>query len=206
MNDIVNKLIEAIEKGNVWVALTVVAVAIIFNLRTLFSFFEERQKARIIKLEAAIQCPQIVGSTKSHLENELAAEHFKITTGMRLEKEMRESLINLHKKSHGEISFAHFKRGLPHIFYKNKRIVVEISFIEYALFVFNLFFGIALIFSGLFLMVLPTDRSITWIELFSQIGLGFIFITTALFMLTQTFPIMSANRVKKLIQKMNSMD
>lgn len=206
MSDIINKLIEAVEKGNVWVALTIVAVALIFNLRTIFSFFEERQKARIIKLEAAIQCPQIVGSTKLHLENELATEHFKITTGMRLEKEMRESLINLHKKSHGEISFTHFKRGLPHIHYKNRKIVIKISFFEYALFVFNLLFGIALIFAGLFFMVLPTDKSITWVELFTQISLGFIFITTALFMLTQTFPITSANRVKRLIQKINSVD
>jgi hypothetical protein len=104
-----------------------------------------------LKLETAIQCPQVVGSTKLHLEDELATEHFKITTGIRLEKEMRESLINLHKESHGEISFTHFKRGLPHIYYKNRAIVINISIIEYAIFIFNLFFGIALTFAGLFL-------------------------------------------------------
>lgn len=198
MKDILDILIESLNNGNILLGVVIVAVAFLFNYKKIVEFLEERKKERIAKLTEALNCDFVTGITKSHLEEELATEQFKITTGIRLEKQFREAVIQAHKSTNGELAFIHFKRALPHLFYDQQRLKVEISLFEKASYWFNLIFGFVLAFSGLALMVLPSQISgINLAQFITIFGLGCFFIATALFMIAQTFPVVSARKIEK---------
>jgi len=50
--------------------------------------------------------------------------------GIRLEKEIREALIQAHRSTTGELSFRHFKKSVPYISYTNGKLEVKISRFE----------------------------------------------------------------------------
>ena len=198
MKDVLDKLIESLNNGNILLGVVIVVVALVFNYKKIVEFLEERKKARISKLTEALKCDFVTGVTKSHLEEELATEQFKITTGMRLEKQFREAVIQAHKSTNGELAFVHFKRAIPHLFYERNIIKVKISFFEKVSYWFNLLFGFILAFSGLALMVLPSQiKGINFVQFIIFFGLGCFFISIALFMLFQTFPVVSARKIEK---------
>lgn len=200
MKDVLDKLIESLNNGNILLGVVIVSVALVFNYKKIVEFLEERKKARITKLTEALRCDFVTGVTKSHLEEELATEQFKITTGIRLEKQFREAVIQAHKSTNGEIAFVHFKRALPHLFFEKNILKVNISLFEKISYWFNLLFGFVLAFSGLALMVLPSQiEGINFVQFISIIGLGFFFIAIALFMLAQTFPVVSARKIEKCL-------
>jgi hypothetical protein len=205
LKEILDKLIDSLSNGNVLLAMVIVAVALVFNYKKIVEFFEEREKARIVKLSEALQCEHISGLTKSHLEDELATELFKITTGIRLEKEFREAVIQAHKNTQGELNFIHFKRALPYIFYKDLKLEIKISTFDQASYWFNLFFGFILAFSGLLLIALPSQiKGINIVQALSVLGTGAFLMAIALFMLSQTFPIVSAHKISNELKKIHN--
>ena len=198
MKDVLDKLIESLNNGNILLGVVIVAVALIFNYKKIVEFLEERKKARITKLTEALKCDFVTGLTKSHLEEELASEHFKITTGIRLEKQFREAVIQAHRSTNGELAFVHFKRAMPYLLYEQKKLKVKISFFEKVTYCFNLVFGFILAFLGLALMVLPSQvEGVNFIQFITIFGLGIFFIAIALFMISETFPVVSARKIEK---------
>lgn len=202
MQAVLDKLIDSLNNGNILVAAVVVAVALVFNYKKIADFLDERKKTRISRLSDALKCEQINGVTKLHLEAELAKEHFKITTGINLEAEFREALIQAHKNAKGELSFLHFKRALPHLRLENSKISVKISWFERLGYFFNLIFGYLMAFFGLILLILPGQtKGINLVQALSIVGLGVFLIVVALFMLYQTFPVVSARLISGKLQK-----
>ncbi len=200
--DILQQLIGAVRDGNFLLVIVIVAVPLIFNFQKIVEFSEERKKARIVKLSEALNSPLITGLTKFHLEEELVTEQFKITTGIRLEKEIREAVIQAHINTKGELDFKHFKRALPHIFYKDLKLGVKISFFELASFWVNLIFGFILVLVGLLVMELPSQiKGISIAQGLGIFGMGALFIAIALFMISQTIPVVSARKVSKELEK-----
>ena len=200
MKDVLDTLVESLNNGNILLGVVIVAVALVFNYKKIVEFLEERKKARIAKLTEALKCDFVTGLTKSHLEEEMATEQFRITTGIRLEKQFRESVIQAHKDANGEIAFVHFKRALPHLFCEQSILKVKVSLFDKISYWFNLIFGFFLAFSGLALMVLPSQiEGVSFVQLFTIFGLGCFFIAIALFMLTQTFPVVSARKIEKCL-------
>lgn len=198
MKDVLDKLIDSLSNGNILLAAVIVAVALVFNYKKIVEFLEERKKARITKLTDALKCEFVTGLTKEHLQEELATEQFKITTGIGLEKQFREAVIQAHKSTNGELSFIHFKRALPHLFFEKNNLDVKVSTFEKVSYWFNLVFGFILGFLALILMILPSQiNGVTLIQFFTLFALGCFFITVCLFMLTQTFPVISAKKIKK---------
>ncbi|GGW96688.1 hypothetical protein [Alteromonas halophila] len=193
-----DRIVSSIEEGNILVSVIIVVVAIIFNYKKIADYLEERKRARILKISEALGCEHVEGLTKEHLKEELATEHFKIATGLRLEKEFREAIISLHKKTKGNLGFFHFKRAMPHLEYKYSNLKVNLTRFDKAGFWFNLVFGCILTFLGLMTFVVPAQiDKIRIVQIFIFIGLGALFFTIGLMMLTQTFPVRSA----KLIQE-----
>jgi len=202
VKDVLDKLIESLNNGNILLGVVIVAVALVFNYKKIVEFLEERKKARITKLTEALKCDFVTGLTKSHLEEELASEQFKITTGIRLEKQFREAVIQAHRSTNGELAFVHFKRAIPHLFYEQETLKVKILFSEKVIYWFNLVFGFILAFLGLALMVLPSQiEGVSFIQFITIYGAGLFFIAIALFMLSETFPVVSARKIEKYLLK-----
>lgn len=204
MKDILGVLVENFRDGNILIGLIIVLVGLAFNYKNIVEFFEDRKKARIKKLNEALQSEFVTGLTRVHLEQELAIEHFKITTGIRLEKQLREAIIETHQYASGELSFIHFKRALPHLFYEEKKLIMRISLTDLISYFINLIFGFVLMLLGIILIVLSRSaEGISFIQLLSAFGSGVFFIVFSLFMLYQTFSVTSARMVDKYVKLMN---
>lgn len=200
MKDIIDKLFESLHDGNILLGVVIVSVVLVFNYKKIVEFLEERKKSKITKLIEVLKCDFVTGVTKEHLERELATEQFKITTGIRLEKQFREAVIQAHKSANGELAFIHFKRALPHLLYEQRLLKVKVSLFEQVHYWFNLIFGFILAFSGLALMVFPRQvEAGNFVQLITIFGLGCFFIAISLFMLAQTFPIVSARKIEILL-------
>ena len=89
MNGILDKLIDTLSSGNITIAIVIITVAIIFNHKKIIEFIEERKRAKISAITEALQSEHITGTTKSYLQEALVTEQFKLSTGVRLEKEFR---------------------------------------------------------------------------------------------------------------------
>ncbi|WP_020405207.1 hypothetical protein [Hahella ganghwensis] len=203
MEAILNKLVDSLNNGNWLVALVVIVLAIVFNLKKIFEHLEERKKSRIIKIKEALECPNVQGLTRSHLEEQLATEYFKISTGLGVEKELREALIEAHRNTNGELNFRHFKQALSHIRYKNSILKVKITWFEKLGFVFNAIFGLFLLVLG-FLLIIAMFLQLGEISIshaLFRIGSGLTFIVVSLYMFWEMVPVVSAWWVKAELEK-----
>ena len=202
MKDILYSLSDSLSKGNYLVGAVIVIVALIFNIQKIVGFFEERKKAKISKLTEALKCEHIQGVTKTFLEEELANEHFKLSTGIRLEKKFREALIQVYTNSKSGLSFIHYKRSLPQIVFKNTDLSVQISIIERVGFLINIAGGLCLIILGILLLnISEPQKGITIIQLLREFGVSCFFLSVAFLMLYQTFPVISALKIKKELKR-----
>ncbi|MBB1274317.1 hypothetical protein [Psychromonas sp. SR45-3] len=204
MDNLINKIIELIDSGNYFLVILVVIGAIIFNSRAIVEFFDERKKARISKLYEALQCEYLSPLAKVHLQDELATEYFKISTGIRVEKQLRDALIEAHQNLNGELRFVHFKRALPHISFIDQKLSIKITKIDALGFLYNLLLGVILVISSIlsvsvigFIEIEKISTLIEYIGVMIFIGLvGF-------FMLREALPVISANHVRKALINFN---
>lgn len=210
MNYIVDKLVDGLNEGNILIPILIAAVALIFNFKKVFDFFETWQKARVKKLSEALKCEHISGPTKSHLEEELATEHFNLATGMRMERGFREAVILAHKNTQGELRFVHFKRALPHLTYRDAKLGIEITRFDLLEGWFNAIFGGLLALMGVLivalsigLMMAPLGKfqGIDIVQAMKLLGTGGLCIAFAILMLSQLFPVNSARKVAKELEK-----
>lgn len=185
--------------------IVIVTVAMAFNFRKIIEFIEYRKKAKILSLVDALNCKQVEGLTKEHLQEELVREHFKLTTGIGVEKEFREAIIEAHKRGAGSVNFLHFKRALPHLKCTENTLSVNISCIEKFLHVFNIVFGFVLLLLSLFLMFIPSQMGeATLLQLFWVLGMGGFVFVISLFMLYQTVPVLSAKYIATVLENIDN--
>lgn len=206
-----NMLKDSLSSGDVLLPILMAAAALLFNYKKIIEFIEERQKARVAKLSEALKCEHISGLTKSHLEEELATEHFKIATGMRAEKAFREAVIQAHQNTQGELRFVHFKRALPLIFYEDAKLAVKITRFDLFDYWLNFIFGCALVIEGALEIIFSMGllgmalsgqfKGINIIQALTMLGAGASIMAIALFVLWQTFPVISARKVAKELEK-----
>ena len=204
MQEIIAKIIESLENGNILLVLVFAIFALLLNGPKILEFVESRKRIRIEKLKEAISNGSVKGATKVHLENELESEYFKLATGLYLEREFRESIISLHEKAKGEIKFVHFKRALPHLKYSSEvpNLVVKITLFEKMAYYFNIVGGSVMTLLGVTIVFIPTMSSETSFSvILYSVGMGVFLIAVSVFMLYQAFPMISARYVRELIEK-----
>lgn len=213
MNHILDQLVDGIKDGNILALIIIASAALAFNFKKIVEFIEARQRATSKKLSEALKCEHISGPTKSHLEEALATEHFNLATGMRLEKEFREAVILAHKKAQGELSFSHFKQALPHLVYKDEKLMVNITLYNLVEYWLNFFFGMFLALLGLptmllsigLLVALPgRTKEVEVAQAIYVLGVGGFCIALALFTLSQRFPVQAARKVAKELDKQHN--
>jgi hypothetical protein len=193
LKDILDKLIDSLTNGNIWVAVLIVAVVLTFNFKKIIEFMDERKKSRVAKLTEALNCKHITGLTKSHLEEELATEQFWLTTGVRAEKQFREAILTAHKNTNGELRFVHFKRAQPHFHFKDSKIEVKITAFEKVGFLLNFLVGISMCLFGILFFALTPFTEPKNIP--SLLGLGSLSLVVGVFMVLQALPVHSARNV-----------
>lgn len=202
MKDLIAKLSESLTNEDFLLSAVFVVIVLIANIKTIVEFLEDRKRARVAKLIEALKCDQITGLTKSHLEEELATEHFKLSTGIRLEKDFREELIKAYREANGAVRFDHYKRALPHMKYRNNTLSVRITWFDRAGVCVNGFCGLVLAVISFPLMFLSYfGKEVTFIQFLGQFGIGALYMISAFFLFYQIIPIVSARHVEGALAK-----
>lgn len=162
--ELINKLIDSIEKGNVLIVLLIILIALIINYKNIIEFIDSRKKVKISRIEEALKNENIKGLDRELLEEQLTKEYFTATLGLNVEKEFREGIIKTFKDTKGEVGFRHFQRGLQFFDYQEGKLKVEISKVDEIIFYTNAiitgFFylsGIASLLYGFFNFSLSTS-------------------------------------------------
>ena len=76
MQEVLNKIIESLENGNILLVVALVVVALVINSQKILECYESRKRIRIEKLKEALASEHVKGLTRLHLEYELEAEYF----------------------------------------------------------------------------------------------------------------------------------
>jgi len=202
MKDIQEEIVKALIDGNVVMVITAVVLAIVFNLKKILAFIDDRKKVRITRLTEALACEFIDNSTKKHLQNELAKELCKSATGVAVESKFRKKIFETHDKMNGEVSFIHFTRAMPYFKFEKETLSIHISKFESVSYVINYFgFFIAMLgFAGTTLALLSEISHPNSTNLLILLITNFSLLTAGIFMITETFSIRSAKMISKRIQ------
>jgi hypothetical protein len=205
MDKLLNPLIDGVTSGNILIVAIIFAVAFIFNVEKIFSFLDERKKVKIQLIEESLNNSHVNGNTKLYLENLIESEYFKSITGINLEKEIREALLQAHQKANGELKFKHFKRSIPYLSYKDATLSVKIDIFSVFSFIYNLVFGLLSVIAGMVLLILPAFTSdITGTKIFSIYGVAIFLVCFGGLMLIDSLPVISARYVQKILNKIHN--
>lgn len=101
----------------------------------------------------------------------------------------------------GEISFNHFKRALPYFKFKKQKVSIHIDKFERTAYWFNLLGGCFMAFMSLtILLLLAQTPNPAVVTIFTMLGMSAFFTAVAIFMVAQTFPIVSAKMIDEKIK------
>ncbi len=153
MIELIGTLNKAISEDNIWMVFAIVLVFLLFKVKTVVDFWDDRRKAKITKIKEALECGTISGVTREHLENELEKEYWRLATGIQCEKEYREAIVKAHKNCNGEIGFRHFIRSQDELLFKDGVLSIKFNFLSRLWGVVALIGGLFLYLSGFFYMI-----------------------------------------------------
>lgn len=186
-------------------SLTGILIAI--NFPGILNYLGSLKQQRLSHVREALELAKGSEKLKRHFEDELEGEYFRLIHGVRMEKSIRDAVIDCHAKSGGSISFTHFLRSRPHLSVNNrdKSLSVEISTGAQILYYANLVLGFGIFVIGWFLLVsahlFGTTSEVLMFSLANMICLLF-----SLFFISETRSVSSASQIEKFLQTMGSSD
>jgi len=204
LNNVLESLLKSVNDGNIAVMIPVAVAAVaLFRFKKIVEFIDGRKKVRITKLNEALSCEFVDEFTQKHLQQELAKEHCKLTTGIGVERQFREEIFKIHRNMNGEISVNHFKRALPHFKFEKQKVSIHIDKFERTAYWFHLLGGYLMAFMSLAILLLlaqiPNPAVVT---IFTTLGISVSFAAVAILMAVQTLPIVSAKMIGEKIKSL----
>lgn len=202
MDKILSQMIEGSDGSNILAIAIVMAISIVFNIEKIYKFFDSRKKLKIGLIEDSLKHNCVQGSTRIYLENLIESEYFKSITGISLEKEVRDAMLEAYLSANGHLKFKHFKRAIPYYEFKNSKLSVHISKLSVLGFLYNLMIGFLMMVAAVFLFISPMfTPALTFVKVFSLYGVAILTVLMASLMLYQSLPVLSAKYVKDHLEK-----
>ena len=181
----------------------VFALILILNNKKIFDFLDELKKIRIKNIKESLNCESVLGEieTKSFLEEELVNEYFRIATGIRLEKALREQVIKIYNYANGDINFKDFKRAKYYLRLKNGGFIVKLTIFDTVMYGVNTFLAFLITVIGAVFLAYPLEKSIKFsdILLVKFLGLICVFVVFMMFVVNKTYT--SARKIKNYLIK-----
>lgn len=202
MIELSGKIFDAVQSGNIlWLAVFLV-VAAFMNASKIFDFLENRKKTQIKRLQEAATCTSLDEKFKDFVTHELQREYFLYIAKIAGEKQYRDKLFDIHKKSNGDLPFFHFRRASGFMKYEGGDVLVKIDFMDKLASVFNAFgFMLFLFFGMAFFLLIVINKPTSIMQNLSLLAGGFAFLGVAMLFASQTFPLYSAKKVRAEIEK-----
>jgi len=199
MEKLLNILSKNLENGNYLLILIAIIVIVIFKFEKIFNSFDNIKKNKLNFLFDLEKKSFIDESTKESIQEAINNDIFRITTGIRTNKYMREKILNLYTEKNGEVTLFAIRNAMSFLKIENDTLIVEINRYDQIWSIFNLIFGfITLILALIMIFILPTtDGSIQERITGFIIGIGLLFITFPI--LAEVRAYISAKRIKKIL-------
>lgn len=178
-------------------AFAIVLVVLIFNIKKIVTFWDERKKAKTLQIQEAID--KSSGITKEYLEDELVQEHFYRVTSINAEKQLREAILQSHRALGGKVNFTLFKRARAHFFLDdNSQLAIKIDWFDWSSFVVNLVLGTVIGGLGIIMVMLSTE--FTGDSLRNSLivlAYGLMMFMFGIWMLTQSKSVLAAKGIRE---------
>lgn len=204
MIELASKLTDVIQSGNIlWLAVVAI-VAFSMKLSKILEFFESRRKIRIARLIDASKCEQLDEGFKEFLSHEVQREYFLYIANIAAEKQYRDKLFELHKKSNGNLPFFHFRRVSGYMRFHDGVLSVKITrydifsgYMGHALVIFFGFIGLAMLMMPIFI------KPVAIIQAIALFGMGAFYLSMAVLFAVLKFPLQSAKLIKDELRRVN---
>lgn len=195
-----DKAFEFISQGEYAAFSIAIVLGILFNLKNILSFADTYKKRRIELLKEAVSVDSINGNLKVHFEDEIENEYFRLVHKVKMEKVVRDACIDWYARLNRELSISHFIRARSHLEIKDGKLEVKISTFDRIGYWYNMIAGILLLLIGFpFLAMTNAIQSQSIVGIIVVIGVSLFLIVFGLFLLSQTFSVVSAKRVQEAI-------
>jgi hypothetical protein len=181
---------------------TVGFLALFFNLKSIYDFLDGISNRKAKTLINLINEKEIDESTKKILKEELSSVCFKYTTGIKVEKHLREEIIRTHDELNGRISYRDFKYSRSFLTIKEDGSLGlrKVGILEKIYYFASLAGGFLFLFFSIFTfsLILAFPNQIANFRVFlSLIFLGLVFFIYFLFFSSQTFPVKAVTKIRR---------
>ncbi|MBL0612270.1 hypothetical protein JD508_18755 [Aeromonas jandaei] len=160
-----DKLMTYIESENYIYALIAIVISLGYNSLKFLDAYHIQRKRRIADLENTIKSKYISTAFKKKLREDIECEYFRLSYGVRTQKELIDQVFDLHSKTKIRLPFSHFARAMkltPTVVTMGNITNLKASALDYAFGLYHAFFGIIFLLIGLstFFYQLYLDPSI----------------------------------------------
>ena len=204
MNKILDIFSKNLENGNYFFIIFLAIIVIVFKFEKIFKSFDSIKKNKLNFLFDLEKKSFLDDNTKETIHESINNNIFKVTTGIKTNKYMREKIIELYKEKKGEVTLYDIKNAISFLKIKNNKIVIELKKSDYYSYIFSIIFSLITIWLALMLIILfpfITDtNSISFKQNLTAIvmGIGLFFI--ALPILKDALAYKAARKIKQIIE------
>lgn len=192
------------EENNIWIIIPALLFAGLFNLKNVHEFFDSFSSKKQTKIEYLLKENLVNEKIKLVLQEQLDSIVFRYVTGIKTNKYLREQIIKLYDLANGRLTYLDFKNASRFLTIDEDgkikvKQVKKIEQLEYFLYWSVSFF---FLFMSFLLLMLILFVEISNLRL--QIAILFyviLFFTLSLVIVTQTFPLLAAKKIKNEIYK-----
>ena len=202
---ILEALLKSMENGNWLIAVAIIAVAVIINLKGILDFFEKQNSKREDFVKEALKIEAVAGAARTFLEEELNYILFKKVTGIPADRVLREKIKDIVERSNGEIQTFQLAKSKKFIKIKDGTLNISIEKSDRFEWLINWLFAIILALMALYFFMVPvTIKGVQLYQAATVMGFGVLTFFFALFIVSQTIPLSVAKRIKPQVEKLEA--
>lgn len=116
----------AFEKYGVAGVFVTLGFTIIVNLKNIFPLFDNYKKRRLNLLKEATSDENVNDQIKAHIQDEIDSEYFKLTHGVKVEKNKAICILNTHNKLGSSVPLRSYLNAVNYIFPQNGIMNIEV--------------------------------------------------------------------------------
>jgi hypothetical protein len=202
------KLVEFIINNDILVVFLFFIILLFRSPKELIQFLDTWKTSKTSTLDLALKSSYLKGSSRKLIEEKLEQRHFHLSTGLNIEKIVREKILEVYEYCAGEIRFKHFVRACDH--YKFKNSTLSVSWGIYQVFFLWFYFFNAVLLSALTLFVFYiiiasflTSAIIDQVAIKDLFPAAIVLLITTLLSIKSWVTLVSTNMVQKEVTAFN---
>lgn len=200
-------IVELIENNkSAWVITGVISLAIIFNLKTIYEFWNAYSKRNLVILSDFLEKNYVTEQTKNILQEKINSILFNYATGIKAERILRQKILTLYESAGGSLTYKDLKRAKPFLIEDDngELVIREFTIWDKIEFYFKSilsgFFMLIFTLLSVILIYLPVEPLTQLILLIYAL----LFFVLSVFLMSLTFPLSAARKISRLTSLRNA--